>query len=148
MNKIKKYYPNILVTLQFGIIGIMIIVSHNFFATPYPIAIFGIGAVLGIWALRHNQLGNFNIQPKLKENSKLITSGIYGYIRHPMYSSVILMMLSIVIASPTLLEIFLFVALIVVLWLKAKREEMLWSGHDEAYIAYQKRSRFFIPFLL
>jgi protein-S-isoprenylcysteine O-methyltransferase Ste14 len=148
MNNIKKYYPNILVALQFGIIGLMILLSHNFFKTLYPLAIFSLGAILGVWALAHNQLGNFNIQPKLKENCQLVTTGIYGYIRHPMYSSVILMMLSLVIASPTLLEILLFVALIVVLWLKAKREEMLWCGHDEAYIAYQKRSRFFIPFLL
>ena len=148
MNKIKNYYPNILVALQFGIIGVMLLLTHNFFATLYPIAIFSLGAILGIWALMHNRLGNFNIQPKLKENSKLVTTGIYGYIRHPMYSSVILMVLALVVASPTLWEIFLFLALIVVLWLKARREEMLWSGHDEAYIAYKKKSKFFIPFLL
>jgi len=148
MNKLKKYYPNILVTLQFGTIGLMIIVSHNFFATIYPLIIFTMGAILGIWALRHNQLGNFNIQPKLKENSKLVTTGIYKYIRHPMYSSVIIMMLSLVIASPTLMEIFLFLALIDVLWLKARREEMLWSRYDVAYIAYRYRSKFFIPFIL
>jgi len=56
--------------------------------------------------------------------------------------------LALVVASPTLWEIFLFLALIVVLWLKARREEMLWSGHDKAYIEYRKRSKFFIPFLL
>ena len=148
MTKIKKQYPKILVALQFGIIGVILLLTHNFFKTFYPIAIFAIGAVLGVWALQHNQLGNFNIQPKLKENSKLITTGIYGYIRHPMYSSVILMVLALVVASPTLWNIFLFLALIVVLWLKARREEMLWSGHDEEYIEYKKRSKFFIPFLL
>ena len=145
---IKKYYPNILVTLQFAIIGLMTIFTHHFFISPYPLVIFIIGAVLGVWALRHNQLGNFNIQPKLKENAELITTGIYGYIRHPMYLSVTIMMLSMVVAFPTLFEIFLFVSLIIVLWLKAKREESLWSLHDEAYEAYQEKSKFFLPFIL
>ena len=145
---IKNYYPNILVTLQFGIIGLMAFFTHHFFTSPYPLIIFIIGATLGVWALQHNQLGNFHIQPKLRENSQLITSGIYSYIRHPMYLSVTVMMLSMVIASPTLLEIFLFATLIVVLWLKARREEALWSLHDEAYEAYQKNSKFFLPFVL
>ena len=145
---IKEYYPNILVALQFGIIGVMIIFSHNFFDSIYPLAIFLVGLGIGVWALLHNKLGNFNIQPKLKENSQLITTGVYRYIRHPMYLSVTIVMLSTLIASPTLIEIILFIALIVVLLLKAKREESLWSQHDKAYEEYKKRSRFFIPFVL
>ena len=148
MNTIKNYYPNILVALQFGIIGMMVLTGHHFFATPLPLIIFLLGVALGVWALRHNRLGNFNIQPKLRENSKLITTGIYGYIRHPMYSSVILTMFALVVASPTVVEISLFLALILVLWLKAKREEMLWSEHDEEYVEYRKRSKLFIPFVL
>ena len=145
---IKEYYPNILVALQFGISGLMALFSHHFFSSPYPLIVFIIGGILGVWALQHNQLGNFNVQPKLKENAELITTGIYGYIRHPMYLSVIVMMLSMVVASPTLLEILLFVGLIVVLWLKARREEALWSLHDETYEIYRKRSKFFLPFIL
>ena len=148
MNKIKTYYPNILVALQFGIIAIMILLSHNFFKTLYPMAIFSFGAVLGVWALMHNRVGNFNIQPKLKENSILVTTGVYGYIRHPMYSSVVLMTFALMVTNATLLNVLLFLALIIVLLLKAKREETLWCDHDEAYIAYKKRSKFFIPFLV
>ena len=145
---INEYYPNILVTLQFGIIGLMVLFARHFFASPYPMIVFVVGATLGVWALRHNQLGNFNVQPKLKENAQLITTGIYGYIRHPMYLSVIVMMLSMVVAYPTLLEIVLFGTLILVLWLKARREEALWSSHDEAYESYREKSKFFLPFIL
>ncbi len=122
--------------------------ARNFFASPYPIIVFTLGTLLGIWALRHNQLGNFNVQPKLKENAQLITTGIYAYIRHPMYLSVIIMMFSTVIASPTILEISLFVGLIIVLWLKARREEALWSLHNQAYKYYISKSKFFLPFIL
>ena len=145
---IKEYYPNILVVLQFGIIIIMGFFAHNFFDSIYPIIIFIIGATIGIWALQHNQLGNFNVQPKLKDNATLITTGIYSYIRHPMYLSVIIMMFSIVVASFSILEIFLFLVLIFVLWLKAKREEHLWSGHNKDYMLYKKRTKLFLPFIL
>jgi len=110
--------------------------------------IFLLGAGLGIWALQHNRLGNFNIQPRLKEQCRLITTGIYGYIRHPMYSSVILMMLGIWWGSQTLLESILLGLLIVVLYLKAQKEESLWLCHDEAYEAYKQKTKLFIPFVL
>ena len=145
---ISEYYPNILVALQFGIIGLMVVFARHFFASPYPIIVFVVGATLGVWALRHNQLGNFNVQPKLKENAQLITTGIYGYIRHPMYLSVLLMMLSVVIANPTIVQGVLFLMLIMVLWLKALREESLWVAHHPEYQNYQKKTKFFIPFIL
>jgi len=144
----KEYYPNILVALQFGIIIIMIFFTRNFFDSIFAIMIFIIGAIVGIWALQHNQLGNFNVQPKLKDNAKLITTGIYSYIRHPMYLSVIIMMFSTVFASSTLLEFFLFLVLIFVLWLKARREENLWSLHNENYKLYIERTKLFLPFIL
>ena len=94
-----KYYPQTLVFLQFTIIGLMVLFSKGFFSSALSISIFTIGLLLGIWALRHNQLGNFNIQPKIKKDSNLITTGIYGYIRHPMYSSVIIMMFAFLVSS-------------------------------------------------
>ncbi len=147
MRKIKKYYPNILVAMQFSIIGLMIIFTHNFCITPYPIMVFIIGLAFGIWALKHNQLGNFHIQPILRENCKLVTTGIYRYIRHPIYLSVIVMMLSIIIATPTIVEFLLFSLLIIVLLLKALKEESLWCGHNIEYQKYRKNSKLFINIL-
>jgi len=143
-----RYYPKILVTLQFGIIGLMLIFSRGVFNTIYPLLIFFIGFGLGIWALSHNQLGNFHIQPIIREGSKLITTGIYRYIRHPMYTSVIIMMSSILIATPTLLQSLLLILLIFVLWLKATREESLWVEHNSEYDKYKEGSRLFIPYIL
>ncbi len=148
MKRLKKYYPNILVTLQFSIIGLMIIFAHNFFTSIYPIVIFILGLSLGIWALQHNQLGNFHIQPIMRENCELITTGIYKYIRHPMYLSVIIMMLSMLLSTPTIIEFLLFIFLVIILLLKAKREESLWCNYNKEYQKYQKNSKLFIPFLL
>jgi protein-S-isoprenylcysteine O-methyltransferase Ste14 len=57
-------------------------------------------------------------------------------------------MLGVLVSTPILLEFLFFTSLIFVLVLKAKREEALWCGHDEAYIDYKKRTKLFIPYIL
>jgi protein-S-isoprenylcysteine O-methyltransferase Ste14 len=150
INSICKHslYPNLLVFLQFFIIGLMTLFSKGFFSSGFGLSIFILGALLGLWALNHNQLGNFNIQPKLRQGSKLITTGIYTWVRHPMYTSVIVMMLGFLVSTPTIVETSLWVILVVVLLLKAKREESLWLKHDEAYERYKNSTKFFIPYIL
>ncbi len=150
INRISNHflYPKTLVFLQFSIIGLMVILSKGFFSSILGVAIFIVGAIVGLWALTHNQLGNFNIQPKLREGSKLITTGIYAWVRHPMYTSVIVMMLGFLVSTVTKIEIFLWLMLIIVLLLKAKKEESLWLEHDEAYESYKKSTKLFIPYIL
>ena len=65
-----------------------------------------------------------------------------------MYTSVIVMMLGFLVATPNMVEIILWLLLIFVLWLKAKREEALWLEHDEAYEHYKHATKFFIPYIL
>jgi len=142
------YYPKILVLLQFGLIGLMLLFAKGIFSSLTSISIFFVGFVVGILALLRNRLGNFNIQPKMKENATLITTGIYAYVRHPMYLSVILMMLGVWVGSLTLLETLFLLLLILVLLLKAKREEAIWLQESETYAAYKKRSKLFLPFIL
>jgi len=141
-------YPKFLVFLQFGIIAIMVLFSHGVLSSIVAVSIFIVGLLIGLWAINHNKRGNFNIQPKLKEGCKLVTTGAYNYIRHPMYTSVIIMMFAVLVSTPTLLELSFFTMLIMVLVLKAKREERLWSRHDEEYISYKKRTKLFIPYIL
>ena len=141
------FYPKLLVFLQFALIGLMLL-SINALPNIFAIFIFLVGATIGIWALSHNQLGNFNIQPNIKEGCILITSGIYRWVRHPMYSSVILMMLGIFITNPSLVMSILFILLVIVLLLKAKREESLWLRHDTDYLKYRKKTKYFIPYIL
>ena len=148
MLKEKEYYPPLLVFAQFALIGIITLLSKGFFSSWLSMVIFVLGAGLGVWALLHNKLGNFNIQPKMKEGAVLVTTGIYAYIRHPMYLSVTLMSFALVLSSVTLLQCFLLLTLVAVLFLKAKREEDIWMEESEAYIKYRANTKLFIPFVL
>ena len=139
-------YPKLLVFLQFSLMGLMLLFSQG--VSFIGVLIFLVGAIIGLFALTHNRLGNFNIQPKMKENAKLITTGIYAYIRHPMYLSVLLMMLGVFIGSPSMVEALFLLLLTIVLVLKAKREESIWLKETKEYVEYKKRTKLFIPFIL
>jgi len=145
----RPLYPQVLVALQFGIIGLM--VGYTLFDFHFSIigtGILVVGIAIGLWALNHNRLGNFNIVPELREGCTLVTDGIYRYIRHPMYTSVILMMLGVLLFRPDIISFVLWLALIAVLYLKAHREEQLWMRHDPCYESYREQTRCFIPYIL
>ena len=134
--------------MQFTLMGLVALLSKGFFSSPLSMGIFVIGAVLGVWALFHNKLGNFNIQPKMKEGATLVTTGIYAFVRHPMYLSVLIMSFSFLLSSSSDIQSFLFLTLVVVLYLKAKREESLWMDENEEYKAYRAKTKLFLPFML
>ena len=52
-----------------------------------------LGVLVGIYTLAHNRLGNFGVFPELVNGARLITSGPYRWVRHPMYLSLLLFML-------------------------------------------------------
>lgn len=143
-----KNYSYILVSLQFIFIAILLI-EHGFH-TPsnFALLIFLLGCGFGLYTVRHNKLGNFNITPEIKENASLITTGAYRYIRHPMYFSVLLMMFGVVVSEPTLLSLFIYVILVVTLFLKAQKEEMLWMEQSSEYKTYMQQTKRIIPFIL
>jgi len=104
--------------------------------------------ILSIWAritLGRNWSGNV----VLKENHELIMSGPYAYVRHPIYSSLILFVLGIVIYYGRLGGIIFLVLFIAGAWFKAYKEEKLLTSHfGEKYLAYKKMVKGLIPWIL
>ena len=106
-----------------------------------------LGATFGVLALLKNSLGNFNIRPDIKEECVLVTSGIYAYIRHPMYTSVLVMMAGVVALYPMRFEYILYGLLVLVLLLKLFYEESLWKCESEEYRNYTKTTKRLIPYI-
>ncbi len=140
-------YSRLLVALQFGLIGVMLVLGRGIVNSPAGLALFAVGAAVGVWALAHNRLGNFNIRPDLREGCVMVNSGPYRYVRHPMYTSVLTMMAGVVVATPTVCEAVFFAALFVVLSLKALREERLWCEHHDGYVRYKRTTKMFVPWV-
>jgi len=143
-----KAYSYLLVSLQFIFIAILLVEHGLHTPNNFALLIFLVGCGFGLYTVRHNPLGNFNITPEIKENASLITTGAYRYIRHPMYFSVLVMMLGVVVSKPTILNLFIYMLLIVTLFLKAKKEEMLWVEHSFEYKNYMQNTKRIIPFVL
>jgi protein-S-isoprenylcysteine O-methyltransferase Ste14 len=83
-----------------------------------------------------------------RRNNELVTSGMYQYMRHPLYAGFIL--LSFGLAAVTYSETRLVLALLLqfVLTYKAKKEEeSLLDKHGDAYSEYMKTVERFFPSL-
>ena len=84
-----------------------------------------------------------------EKTGHLVTTGIYGYIRHPMYSSLLFLAWGAVLKSATMSTLVLGVGASLALMATAKAEETEnLTRFGEEYRGYMQRTRRFIPFLL
>ena len=109
------------------------------------IALIAIALLVAAFALLANRPGNFNVRPIPKDSGELITTGIYHYIRHPMYCSLFFGGLGILFIQFTVWKLVAWVLLIVTLALKARFEESALIERYEGYKNYQKGTKSFIP---
>jgi protein-S-isoprenylcysteine O-methyltransferase Ste14 len=80
------------------------------------------------------------------QRTELVTSGLYGYIRHPIYALSILLMLSTAVVVPTLPVAAMAAIHIGLMILKAYNEERFMTGvHGEPYLRYSRRTGRFVP---
>lgn len=111
-------------------------------------------AAVGAAALAANPPGNFNVRPVPREGGRLVTSGIYRWIRHPMYSAVLLGGLGCVLLTPPAgtgvlaVALLAWAALVAVLWLKSGVEERWMAEAHPGYAEYQRATRRFVPGLV
>jgi len=103
------------------------------------------GTICGLITLAYNKVGNFRIYPEPKQNSKLITNGPYRFVRHPMYSSLILMMLGIAGYNGYWLNILGVVCVLLAVMAKAKMEEDYLTQMFSDYAEYAAKTPRFIP---
>lgn len=97
--------------------------------------------LLGISGLRRS----LSVFPTPTDTATLVTDGIYKYIRHPMYTGIILVAVAITLFKPSLLAIVLFTSLLIVLIIKSSYEEKLLLKKFPGYEQYKLRTgRFFI----
>ena len=78
----------------------------------------------------------------------LVKSGIYGYIRHPLYCSLLLLGTGIMFKQPQYPEIILGVINLAAVFITAKIEEKeMIAKFGDQYSVYMKETKMFIPFI-
>ncbi len=104
------------------------------------------GTAFAIWARRH--LGkNWSAYPTLKENHELITSGPYRFVRHPIYTGMLLALLGSALALGLFwLIFFIFIGFIFVNRVFVEERLMVRQFPDK-YPEYRKKTKALVPFV-
>jgi len=86
---------------------------------------------------------------KFEKTTELVTSGIFKYIRHPLYSSLIFLTWGIYFKHPTIIMAFVALLSSVLLWFTAVGDEKeCISFFGDRYSEYMKGTKRFIPFVI
>ena len=105
-----------------------------------------LGIGLAVWARVHLDR-NWGMPMSRKQNPELVTTGPYAFVRHPIYTGIILAMFGSMIGEspfwvlPLILSGTYFV-------FSARREEAFMDAQfPERYRAYMKRTKMLLPFV-
>jgi protein-S-isoprenylcysteine O-methyltransferase Ste14 len=115
---------------------------------PTGIALFTLGLMTAIAA--RIQLGNnwSNIESaKVLADHAVVDKGIYGYVRHPIYTGDLLLLIGLELALNSWFVIGALALCPVVMW-KAIKEEKMLLRKLTGYVEYHQRTKRFIPFLI
>jgi protein-S-isoprenylcysteine O-methyltransferase Ste14 len=84
----------------------------------------------------------------LKPEHRVVDTGPYALVRHPIYTGLLLSLLATAVAKGTTLGVAGFALALFGFWLKARQEEAwLTEALGEAYADYRKRVPMLVPFL-
>ena len=105
-----------------------------------------LGITFAIWARWH--LGkNWSSHPALKEGHELVTSGPYRFVRHPIYTGILLAEFGTVLAAGYIWLIPLIFGGVVFIRRVSIEEQIMMKQFPDAYPEYKKRTKALIPFI-
>ena len=85
---------------------------------------------------------------EVQKNQKVISSGLYGIVRHPMYFATVLLFLSMPLILGSLISFVIFLAYPFVIAKRIKHEEALLEKELEGYSEYKAKVKYkMIPFI-
>lgn len=109
-------------------------------------AVFLLSYLLYAEVLRENTYLSRTVE--IQQDQKVIDTGLYGVVRHPMYSVTLFLFLSMPLVLGSLPSFFVFLAYPVLLVKRIKNEEKVLEEGLDGYADYKKRVRYrLIPFV-
>ena len=135
-----------------GLAGPLLAVTGTVPADPHPVvAVMGLVlALTGFAATLAGQAGmgaSWRIGVDPEERTDLVTTGVFAYVRNPIFTAMALAQFGMVLLIPTWISAAAMVALIaaVELQVRAVEEPYLRLVHGDAYAAYAARTGRFVP---
>ena len=135
------------VGVQFFCLVLIIATGPWLVASPEFLVLEMLGIFFGFWALLTMKLCNLSALPETKPNCSLQTGGPYRWLRHPMYSALLLVMLVLVLEEFTYWRGIVWLVLSLDLVLKLQYEEQLLVNKFPEYRGYQSKTSKLIPWI-
>ena len=108
--------------------------------------IFIISYILYAEVLRENAYLSRTIE--VQENQKVVDTGLYGIVRHPMYAATILLFLSMPLVLGSIISFVIFLVYPFIIAKRIKNEEEVLEKELEGYAEYKKKVKYkMIPFI-
>lgn len=108
--------------------------------------VFLLAYVLYAEVLRENTYLSRTVE--IQENQKIIDTGLYGIVRHPMYSSTILLFLSMPLVLGSLISFIIFLSYLLIIAKRIKNEEQILEQELAGYLEYKNKVKYrIIPFV-
>jgi protein-S-isoprenylcysteine O-methyltransferase Ste14 len=142
----------ILIALHFPVLRHALLAAHAYAASSMLMGIIGVALCaigVGLAILARVHLGrNWGMPMSRKENPELVTTGPYAFVRHPIYTGMLLAILGTAIGASVfwLLPLTLFGAYFI--YSARCEEKLMIEQFPEQYPAYMKRTKMLLPFVL
>ena len=123
----------------------------KWFLLPKGIVIGGVVVFLAAYilyaeVLRENTYLSRTI--KVQENQKVIDTGLYRIVRHPMYSATLLLFLAMPLVLGSLFSFLIFLAYPLIIAKRIRSEEAFLEKELNGYLAYKQKVKYhLIPFI-
>jgi protein-S-isoprenylcysteine O-methyltransferase Ste14 len=120
---------------------------HNVVLEAIGTLLFACGIALAVWARLH--LGrNWGMPTSQRVEPELVTSGPYRFVRHPIYSGLLIAVLGTALVDNLLGLIVVAVLIAYFYYCGIVEERNLAATFPQAYPEYKSRTKMLIPFLL
>lgn len=142
---------NLLVLSQFVLIAVIALLPKTRFeeSIDAPLGFIGFGLVaigIGLVLMAITALGPaLSAHPAPRGRSGLVTDGLYRWMRHPIYTGLILATLGVVLSNGVWPQIVVWGALVALLIFKSGFEEGLLRAKYDKYDAYAAKTGRFFP---
>ena len=85
---------------------------------------------------------------EVQDNQKVIDTGLYGYVRHPMYSATLLLFLTMPLILGSIISFIIFLAYPIIIAKRIKNEEEILEKDLKGYSEYKSKVKYkMIPFI-
>lgn len=123
-------------------------IEHTNMVGTIGLSISVIGAIIACTS-RYTLGKNWSLSVQRKENHQLMKDGIYKFVRHPIYTGLLLLFIGNAIIVGDYRAIIAVLIVFVSLWLKLKKEEKLLTEiFGTGYTEYKNKTRALIPYIL